>query len=56
MQFSFLTYYVISIFKLYVSFKFCNRTKLVCFLKFVVHKINFKMIKSEMVVLIEREV
>jgi hypothetical protein len=31
-------------------FKICNRIKLVCFLKFIVHEIN-----SEMVVLIGRE-
>jgi hypothetical protein len=36
-------------------FKICNRIKLVCFLKFIVHKINFKMVKSEMMVLIRRE-
>jgi hypothetical protein len=31
-------------------FKFCNRIKLVCFLKFVIHEMN-----SEMVVLTGRE-
>jgi hypothetical protein len=36
-------------------FKICNRIKLVCFIKFIVHKINSEMIKSEMVVLPERE-
>jgi hypothetical protein len=36
-------------------FKICNQIKLVCFIKFIVHKINSKMIKSEMVVLSERE-
>jgi hypothetical protein len=36
-------------------FKIYNRIKLVCFLKFVVHKINFEMIKCGMVVLIGRE-
>jgi hypothetical protein len=35
-------------------FKICNRIKLVCFLKFVIHEINFEMIKSKMVVLTER--
>jgi hypothetical protein len=52
---NFLIYYVISIFKFYVSFKIYNKIKLVYFLKFVVHKINSKIIKSEMVVLIGRE-
>jgi hypothetical protein len=32
-------------------FKICNRIKLVYFLKFVVHKINSKMVKFRMVVL-----
>jgi hypothetical protein len=36
-------------------FKICNRIKLVCFIKFVVHKVNFKMVKSEMVLLTRRE-
>jgi hypothetical protein len=36
-------------------FKICNQIKLVCFIKFIVHKINSEMIKSEMVVLSERE-
>jgi hypothetical protein len=36
-------------------FKICNRIKLVYFLKFVVHKINSKIVKSEMVVLTRRE-
>jgi hypothetical protein len=36
-------------------FKFCNRIKLVCFLKFVVHEINSEMVKSGMVVLTRRE-
>jgi hypothetical protein len=36
-------------------FKICNRIKLVCFLKFVVHKMNSKMVKSGIVVLTERE-
>jgi hypothetical protein len=33
----------------------CNRIQLVYFLKFVVHKINSKIVKSEMVVLTRRE-
>jgi hypothetical protein len=36
-------------------FKICNRTKLICFIKFVIHKMNFEMVKSKMVVLTERE-
>jgi uncharacterized membrane protein YGL010W len=36
-------------------FKICNRIKLVYFLKFIVHKINSKMIKSKMMMLTERE-
>jgi hypothetical protein len=36
-------------------FKFRNRIKLVCFLKFVVHEINSEMVKSGMVVLTRRE-
>jgi hypothetical protein len=36
-------------------FKICNRIKLVCVLKFVVYKINFEMVKSEIMVLIRRE-
>jgi hypothetical protein len=36
-------------------FKFCNRIKLVCFLKFVIHEMNSEIIKSEMVVLTGRE-
>jgi hypothetical protein len=51
----FLIYYIISIFKFYVSFKICNWIKLVCFIKFIVHKINFEIVKSRMVVLIKRE-
>jgi hypothetical protein len=39
----------------YVSLKICNQIKLVCFLKFVVHKINSEIVKSEMMVLIGRE-
>jgi hypothetical protein len=35
--------------------KILNRIKLDCFLKFVVHELNFKMVKSEIVVLIGRE-
>jgi hypothetical protein len=44
-----------SIVQVEYRFKFCNRIKLVCFLKFIVYEINSKMIKSGMVVLIERE-
>jgi hypothetical protein len=44
-----------SIVQVEYRFKFCNRIKLVCFLKFIVHEINSKMVKSEMVVLIGRE-
>jgi hypothetical protein len=36
-------------------FKICNRIKLVCFVKFVVHEINFEMVKFKIVVLTERE-
>jgi hypothetical protein len=36
-------------------FKICNRINLVCFLKFVVHEINFEMVKFVMVVLTRRE-
>jgi hypothetical protein len=36
-------------------FKICNRIKLVYFLKFVVHEINSEIVKSEMVVMTERE-
>jgi hypothetical protein len=35
--------------------KILNRIKLDCFLKFVVHKLNSKMVKYRMVVLIGRE-
>jgi hypothetical protein len=36
-------------------FKICNQIKLVCFLKFVVYKMNFEMVKSGIVVLTGRE-
>jgi hypothetical protein len=36
-------------------FKICNRIKIVCFLKFVVHGINSEMVMSEMVMLTRRE-
>jgi hypothetical protein len=36
-------------------FKICNQIKLVCFLKFIIHEINSKMVKTKMVVLTERE-
>jgi hypothetical protein len=36
-------------------FKICNQIKLVCFLKFVIHETNPEMVKSETVVLTERE-
>jgi hypothetical protein len=35
--------------------KFCNRIKLVCFLKFDLHEMNSEMVKSGMVVLTRRE-
>jgi hypothetical protein len=35
--------------------KICNQIKLVCFLKFIVHKMNSKMVKSGMMVLTGRE-
>jgi hypothetical protein len=35
--------------------KILNRIKLDCFLKFVVHELNFKMVKSGIVVLTGRE-
>jgi hypothetical protein len=35
-------------------FKFLNRIKLDCFLKFDVHELNYEMVKSGMVVLTER--
>jgi hypothetical protein len=47
----FLIYFIISIFKFYVSLKICNRIKLVCFLKFVVRKMYYEMVKSEILVL-----
>jgi uncharacterized protein YifN (PemK superfamily) len=34
--------------------KICNQIKLICFIKFVVHKINSEMVKSRMVVLNKR--
>jgi hypothetical protein len=36
-------------------FKIYNRIKLICFLKFIIYKINYKMIKSRIVMLTERE-
>jgi hypothetical protein len=36
-------------------FRIYNRINLVCFIKFVVHRINSEMVKSEMVVLTRRE-
>jgi hypothetical protein len=48
-------YYVISIFKFYVSFKICNRIKLLCFHKFIVHKLNSKMVNSGIMMLTERK-
>jgi hypothetical protein len=36
-------------------FKICNQIKLLCFLKFIVHKINSEMVKSEILVLTRRE-
>jgi hypothetical protein len=35
--------------------KILNRIKLDCFLKFVVHELNSKMVKSEMLLLTGRE-
>jgi hypothetical protein len=35
--------------------KILNRIKLDCFLKFVVHELNSEIVKSEIVVLTERE-
>jgi hypothetical protein len=32
--------------------KIYNQIKFICFIKFIVHKINYEMIKSEMVTLI----
>jgi hypothetical protein len=39
----------------YVSLKICNRINLVCFLKFVVHKINSEIVKSQIMVVTERQ-
>jgi hypothetical protein len=36
-------------------FKILNRIKLDCFLKFIVHELNYEMVKSRMVVLTGRE-
>jgi hypothetical protein len=36
-------------------FKICNQIQLIYFIKFVVHKINSEMIKSVIVMLIEKE-
>jgi hypothetical protein len=36
-------------------FKICNRIKLVCFIKFIIHEMNYEMIKSEIAMLIRRE-
>jgi hypothetical protein len=36
-------------------FKNCNQIKLACFLKFIIHEMNSEMVKSEIVVLSERE-
>jgi hypothetical protein len=35
--------------------KNCNRIKLVCFIKFIIYKINSEMIKFRMMMLIKRE-
>jgi hypothetical protein len=37
------------------GFKIYNRIKLVSFLKFIVHKINYKIVKSVMMVMTGRE-
>jgi hypothetical protein len=36
-------------------FKICNQIQLIYFIKFVVHKMNSEMIKSVIVILIEKE-
>jgi hypothetical protein len=36
-------------------YKILNRIKLDCFLKFVVHELNYEMVKSGMMMLTERE-
>jgi hypothetical protein len=36
-------------------FKICNQINLVCFLKFIVHKMNSEIVKSGMVVLTGRQ-
>jgi hypothetical protein len=36
-------------------FKICNKIQLIYFIKFVVHKMNSEMIKSVIVMLIEKE-
>jgi hypothetical protein len=36
-------------------FKICNQIKLVCFLKFIIHKINSEIVKPRIVVLTGRE-
>jgi hypothetical protein len=36
-------------------FKICNQIKLVCFLKFIIHKINSEIVKPGIVVLTGRE-
>jgi hypothetical protein len=51
----FLIYYVIYIYKFYISFKNFNQIKLVYFFKFVGHKINSKMINFRMMVLTEKK-
>jgi hypothetical protein len=47
MYFSFLIYYLISIFKFMYCSKILNRIKLDCFLKFIVHELNSKMVSLE---------
>jgi hypothetical protein len=48
-------YYVFLFSSFIYHFKICNQIKLVYFLKFGVHEMNFEIVKSGMVVLTERE-
>jgi hypothetical protein len=48
-------YYVISIFKFYVSIQNFKSNKVRFFKKFVVHELNFKMVRYEIMVLTVRE-
>jgi hypothetical protein len=51
----FLIYYVISILCFIYLFKNCNQIKLIYFLKFVIHEINFKIVNSKIMVLTKKE-